>query len=300
MANASVIRPGLLVSLKSTVKGGVSYQRTELEKDETKDGQAVARWETKRVIEDKAEHEAATKCRSQALSLIRKVCSTTTFGLLCPNDQEGALDEAIKAARKLVDNHNEQSSYTQVAIFVLKGRVASDDAEAARAITSEIATLVQKMDAGITKFDPKAIREAADRARELSNMLDDSKKTKIDAAIAQARKAARDIVKRVEKNGEDTKVVMLDIQRGQIEQARIAFLDMSGESTVAAEDVTPVVEKQRFADLDVEEAPAGGAASMTRAEAIKDVKRREIEMMDELNEEQKAAAPSITVPALEV
>lgn len=252
MANASVIRPGLLVSLKSTVKGGVTYQRTELEAKKAADGQDVARWETERVIEDKDEHEAATKCRSQALSLIRKVCSTTTFGLLCPNDQEPALDAAVKAARQLVDNHNEQATHTQVAIFVLKGRVASDDAEAARAITSEIATLVQKMDAGIEKFDPKAIREAADRARELSNMLDDSKKTKIDAAIAQARKAARDIVKRVEKNGEATNIVIKDIQRGQIEQARIAFLDMSGESAPLA-DATPVVEKQRFADLDVTE-----------------------------------------------
>lgn len=257
MSNASVIRPGLLVSLKSTVKGGVSYQRIELQPDKEKvdagDEADVSRWETTRVIEDKEEYEAATKCRSMALSLIRKECNATAFGLLCPEDREAALDEAIKAARKVVDLHNEKAVHTQVAIFAIKGRVASNDAEAARAITSEIALLVQQMDAGIEKFKPDEIRKAADRARELSGMLSDEKAAKVNEAIKQARKAAREIVKRIEKEGEDRNIVLKDIQRGQIESARIAFLDMSGEADMPAEASMPAVEAQRFADLDVED-----------------------------------------------
>lgn len=251
MSNASVIRPGLLVSLKSTVVGGVSYQRIDLDAGKKEDDAEVTRWETTRVVEDPEEYERATKCRSQALSLIRRVCSSTTFGLLCPTEQEGALDEAIKNARKLVDNHNETATHTRVSIFALKGRVASDDAEAARAITQEIAQLTQAMDAGIKNFDPKAIREAADRAREMSSMLSEEKQNKINAAIEQARKAARTIVKRIEKEGEDRSVVLMDIQRGQIESARIAFLDMSGEPDAATEAL-PAVDKQRFADLEMD------------------------------------------------
>jgi hypothetical protein len=252
MSNASVIRPGLLISLKSTVVGGVSYQRIDLATDQpVADGAEVSRWETRRVIEDKAEHESAVKCRSRALAEIRKVCSATSFGLLCPSDQEGALDAAVVTARRLVDAHNDTAKHTRVGIYALKGHVASDDAEAARAITQEIAGLVVAMDAGIKEFDPSKIRDAANRARELSGMLNEEKQEKVSAAIAQARAAARTIVKRIEKEGETRETVLLDIQRGQIESARIAFLDMSGGDSDFVGEATPAVDGQRFADLDL-------------------------------------------------
>lgn len=249
MSNASTIRPGLLVSVKSTVVGGVSYTRVDLETGETPvQGTDVAEWKTKRVIEDKTEHEAAVKCRAKALGGIRAVCSATTFGLLCPNEQEGALDAAVTAARALVDAHNAIAKHTRVGVYVLKGRVASDDAEAARAITQEISSLVNQMDAGIESFNVDAIREAAKRAAEMSNMLSDDNKAKVEGAIEQARKAARMIVKRIEKEGEDRAIVIRDIQRGQIESARITFLDLSGDATPV--EALPSVSAQRFADLD--------------------------------------------------
>ncbi|HEY8926190.1 MAG TPA: hypothetical protein VIU64_17530 [Polyangia bacterium] len=255
MSKASTIRPGLLVSVKSNVAGGVSYQRIDLDTDQpAEEGKDIARWETRRIIEDKAEHERATKVRSAARALITKCCSTTSFGLLCPSDQEGALDAAIREARRIVDEFNESASHTRVTIYALKGRVASDDAEAARAITSEIAGLVQAMDAGIKAFDPKAIRDAANRARELSGMLSEEKSKKVEAAIEQARKAARTIVKRIETEGEARETVLLDIQRGQIESARIAFLDLSGDAG-QVEQPTPTTNLQRFADLDVGDEP---------------------------------------------
>lgn len=276
---STTIRPGLLVSLKSSVVGGVTYQRVNLDADVPCDdcesyrkssgaadpacatcrgsGVAVAaadadsevkRWETRRIIDDKAEHERAVKCRSAALARIRKVCSATSFGLLCPAEQEAALDIAIADARAIVDAHNAVAKSTRVSVYALKGRVASDDAEAARAITSEIGALVTRMTDGINAFDPNAIREAAKRARELSAMLSDDKAAKIDAAIEQARKAARTIVRRIEVEGEARETVLLDIQRGQIESARIAFLDLSGAGDAPA---APEIDTRRFASLDV-------------------------------------------------
>jgi|SRR5882724_815033 len=253
MSNASTIRPGLLVSLKSTVVGGVSYERVDLGRATEADSE-TSEWKTRRVIEDKVEHERAVKCRSSALAMIRRVCSTTSFGLLCPTDQEGALDAAITAARALADEHNAASKHTRVGIYALKGRVASDDAEAARAITQEISTLVQQMDAGIKAFDPTVIRDAATRARALGNMLSDDKQGKLDAAIDQARKAARTIVRRIEVEGEDRAVVLMDIARGQIESARIAFLDLGLDDADDTREatLTPSADPERFASLDVE------------------------------------------------
>ena len=85
----------------------------------------------------------------------------------------------------------------------------------------------------------------------MSSMLGDTAKEKIEGAIEQARKAARTIVKRIETEGEDRALVMMDIQRGQIESARIAFLDMSDEIK-ATTDAMPAVNAQRFADLDID------------------------------------------------
>jgi hypothetical protein len=201
------------------------------------------------VIEDKDEYERAIKARSTALSAIRRECQSTTFGLLCPEQHEGALDAAIAKARAIVEEHNATAVHTRVSVYALKGRVASNDAEAARAITSELAGLVVQMQRGIETVDAASIRDAANKAREMSAMLDDSLKGKIDGAIAQARKAARDITRRIEKNAEDKAIVLADIQRGQIESARIAFLDLSEAAPVEA---LPAIDAQRFADLDVD------------------------------------------------
>lgn len=259
MNKASVIRPGLLVSVKSSLVGGVSYQRIDLDVDTGANANAgtdaadVARWETIRTIEDPAEHERATKARAKALSMIRKECSTTAFGLLCPVDNEGALDAAIVAARKIADEHNSEATHTQIGIFVLKGRVASDDAEAARAITSEIAGLVVAMDRGISALDSSAIREAANKARDMAGMLGEAAKASVDKAIVQARAAARMIVKRIEKDGEAAAIVLADIQRGQIESARITFLDLEVRADDAVHAAAmPSVQVQRFADVAAE------------------------------------------------
>ena len=249
MSNASVIRPGLLVVVKSTVVGGVSYQRIDLETGEPPvPGADVSRWETIRTIEDQEEYHRAGKTRCDARALIRKVCSDTTFGLVCPMESEAALDDVIARARKMVDQHNATAKHTQVTIYALKGRVASDDAEAARAISQEMARLIAAMEAGIAAFDPDAIRKAASDAREMSVMLGDEAKEKAEAAIDQARKAARLIVRRLAQEGVDRVDVMKEIQRGQIESARISFLDMDapGES-----EALPAVAQQRFADLDL-------------------------------------------------
>lgn len=248
------IRPGLLVNIASSVEGGVSYQRFDIKTGEKlEDGSTHSEWNTKKVVDDEVELKRAEQTRSKARSMIAKLCTKSKFGHICSPAKEAELDAAITEARKLCDEHNsdDQNKYTQIKIYVLKGRVESNDAEAMRSITSEITDLIAKMDAGIKEFDPEKIREAANNAREMSAMLGEEAQGKVNAAIQQARKAARTIVSRIQEKGEDKAVVLMDIQRGQIESARIAFLDMS-ENDAAPQDASPVIQSQRFADLDAE------------------------------------------------
>lgn len=255
----SVLKPGLLVSLKTSVWGGVSYRRVDLEAaHETQDGAQVARWETTREIPDPAEFEAATAARNKARALVSGVCCASSFGLLCPVEREADLEAAIIEARKLADAHNAGAALSRVEVYVLAGRVAVDDVEAARAVASEVRGLLADMEAGIRAAAPERIREAANRARSVAGMLSDETAGKVQEAIKEARQAARQLVKRVEKAGEAAAVVVAELNVQAIQAARFAFLDLEAEAQ--AEGIAPTV---AALDLMPEAAPAAQAAPVS-------------------------------------
>lgn len=267
---ATMIRPGLIVCVNTRCAGGVSYSTVPLDVDgnEIPEGSSaeVVRWQTTRVTDDPAERERASKARNKALTAIKRSCARTAFGLLCPEAKEADLDAGIAEARAIAAEFNASSVFTKVTIHVLKGRVASDDRAAATAIAQEVRELMEEMQSGIQNLDAEAVREAADKAKEIGAMLAPEQAEKVSDAVAQARKAARQIVARVAKGGEDAAIVLADIQRGAIEKARIAFLDFDTEVQAAGEAM-PAVQLQRVAglDLDVQEQPSEPALASAPA-----------------------------------
>lgn len=251
-----MIRPGIMVSLKSTLRGGIEYKRTDLDASEEKSQIAadhIEKWQTVKVVQDAAESDRASKARGAARTAITKFCSNTAFGLLCPSERESELDEGIKQARKIVEEFNATSSTIQIGIFCLKGKVASSDVEAARAIGEEVRSLLAEMEKGIANLDAEGIREACKKAKAISDMLETEQQEKIGKAIELARKNARDIVRRIQKGGENAAIVLADLQRGAIINARMAFLDsaeVSETSTETQGEQMPAGNMQRFADLD--------------------------------------------------
>jgi hypothetical protein len=248
-----LLKPGILVSLKTTLSGGVNYDRRDLG-TKTVGGdeqEEVSKWETVRTIRDREEHDKGVKVRSTASSLIRRECIVSSFGLLCLTEKEAALDEAIQIGRDLADAFNEDAKHTQFNVYVLKGRIAETDEEATRAIAAEVRGLLDEMESGVRNLDVKSIREAANRARELNKMIDDSQSERMGAAIKAARKAARTIVKRVEKAKETGEAVLADIDTKAINVARFAFLDPEAEEEKGADVIQlPGVDPRRFAELD--------------------------------------------------
>jgi hypothetical protein len=247
----TLLRPGILVSLKTTLRGGVSYSRVDLDAEKP-EGRAVERWETTKIVDDPAEHKRATKARSAAGAKVRSVCAPTAFGLLCPEGDEAKLNAAIEEARAIVSAHNADARSTHVDVFVLKGRIASTDDEAARAIASDVRDLLDTMQAGIKAGDVAKIREAANKATQLGRILDPAQEEKMSQAIQTARSAARAIVKRVQKDGEDAALVIQELSTAAIERARFAFLDLD-EAPAPEGEAMPAVNVQRFAELDTDE-----------------------------------------------
>ena len=231
----STLRPGLLVSLKTSMQGNVAYSRKDIITDRVQDdGTTLAQWETEKVVTNPAELDRASKARSKARGLIRSVCSGSNFGLLCPESDRARLDDAIVAAREIVAEFNREARDTQIGIFAIVGRVAADDVEAVRAINSEIRDLLSTMEAGLKRLDVGAVREAANKAKELSAMLSPEAAEKAQRAIEVARKDARQIVKA----GEAAAMEIDEATLNAIRTSRTAFLDMDDQAEVQTPTVT--------------------------------------------------------------
>jgi hypothetical protein len=241
--NISTLRPGLLVSLKTSVQGNVKYSKTVLESEhKDPDGAERARWETERTITDKVEHEAAQEARGKASHVIRRVCTNSAFGLLCPESKTAELEAAIADARKVAEDFNSKATLTRLGVFVICGRVAQDDVEAVRAINSEIRDLLADMETGLANLDVKMVRAAAVKAKGIGQMLSPSAAEKIEVAITAARASARKIVAAGEQ-------VAAEVDRAtirRIAEQRTAFLDIDNMKEVARPSETG-----RAIDLDI-------------------------------------------------
>lgn len=234
----SVIRPGSLVSLKTTIRGGVSYARRDVVPVHAEGAAEVSTWETTRQVADAEEHRAAVEVRGRCRTLIVRHCAQSSFGLLCPMTNESALQSAIIEAQQLADEFNRGATYSRIEVFALLGRIADNDLQAARAIGAEVRDLVAAMERGIKAADPEAIREAANKARQLSGMLDPAVSGAVSDAIKAARSAAREIVRRVEKDGERAADVVAGLQLEALDRARFAVLDIE-PATVDSEAAEP-------------------------------------------------------------
>jgi hypothetical protein len=93
---------------------------------------------------------------------------------------------------------------------------------------------MESIQAGIAAADPERIREAANKARAIGGMLSEDTGKQVSEAIAQARKVARELVKRVQGAGEQAAVVVAQCNVQAIERARFAFLDLEGQAPAQA------------------------------------------------------------------
>lgn len=227
----SSLRPGLLVALNTSVKGGVSYFKRELEdRHVDEDGAERERWETERTVVDPREHEKAGVVRSKARQLIARVCVPSAFGLLCPADRAEKLNAAITEAVTMANEFNRTASVTRVGVYAMVGEFAQDDARAIRSINAELAELVETMETGLRELDVEKVRDAAKRAKPLAQMLTPAANEKIEQAVAQARDYARKIVKA----GESAAIEIDQAVLNNLRTTRGAFLDLSEAAAVEA------------------------------------------------------------------
>ena len=247
----STLRPGLLVSLKTSIAGNVNYKTLTLEGDHiTDDGARRARWETERTVTDPAEHEAAIKARSLARSKIQCVCANSAFGLLCPENKAAELEAAVAEARAIVETFNRTAALTRLSFNLIAGKIAPDDVEAIRAINSEMSDLLASMAEGLQNLDVGKVRDAANKARSVGAMLTPEAQESVQAAIDVARKTARQIVQA----GEEGTVEIDRAAIRKVLESRTAFLDLddNGVEVQAPQPVARPVDVNLDQEMDAE------------------------------------------------
>jgi hypothetical protein len=238
----TTLRPGLLVAVRTSIKGNVHYSTKDLPLDfqayeDSATVAAVTKWETTKVVADPEEQERATKARSNARSAIQTVCAKSDFGLLCPLDKEAKLDAALDVALAIVREFNDTTNITKLSFNVLRGKIEADDVRAIRAINQEMRDLVDAMGEGMRNLDVETIRNAANKARSVSQMLTPQAQERIKGAIDLARKTAREIVKAGETGAAEVDRLAI----AKLSEARTAFLDVDIAGDVQAPEAAAPV-----------------------------------------------------------
>jgi hypothetical protein len=121
--STTTLKPGLLVSLKTTISGNRSSHKSVLEpKTIGDDGAERESIKTDTTTLDPAEQETAEQTRRRCRSLIEAVCSSSSFGLLCPENRIPALEQAIDDAQTLANKFNTAAALTRINIYNLRSR----------------------------------------------------------------------------------------------------------------------------------------------------------------------------------
>jgi hypothetical protein len=237
MVNIARIKPGLLVSVKTRQHGGVSYTKRDIEAPRmTESGAQVSRWETDKFVYDPDETERAQQVANRARYLVTRNCVKTEMQqLLCPNERREELRLAVAEARALVAEFNETASFTEIQIDVWVGEIVDNGVDAAQQIFASQQAFLTEMIDGLKEMDPKKVRAAINKSRDLGQMMSGQ----ANQMLIEATRVAEAARQRIIAAGENA-IVALDLEAiGKIGSVRNSFLDFDYAASAVEDQVVP-------------------------------------------------------------
>lgn len=238
-----VLKPSILLGVGIHRSGGVHYARKILEEYESGEGE-VKEWNTVKTIDDKKDLEDAERAASKLRRMVGKLCARTSFGYLCPLEKEGDLDDLLAEMRHEAREVTLGLKTCALTVSFIKGRIAANDADAAKALTAEIGSFLTQLTDAIASADVKLIRHVLVEARGLDTLLAPAQSSLLQEAVAEAREAAKTIRKEMEKKGRSKELVVQGLALSAIDSARMCFLELA---EVSEPSRLPSVDASRFA-----------------------------------------------------
>jgi hypothetical protein len=249
------MKPSYLVSVKTSLNGGIQYNRKDVRDEHLEDGSEEQEWNTTKVISDPEEYKVATLLRAKVAGMISNKCKLTPFGLICPEGEIETVQLTEQLAQLEVEEYNINAKYTTISLNVMMGYIASDDVQAAQRIAKQMRDLATEMKRCVRAGDIEGIREAAKTANQMRAILGEEEKARVSLAVKEARDAARTITKEVVKNGKKVDAVVPALKVGAISKMRLAFIDIdegdASKNGKAKKDKLPTANVKRMAGVEI-------------------------------------------------
>lgn len=221
------LRPAILVSLATSVKGGSTSERLDLDAH-LEGASKVEKWQTTKTVFDPEEHRRAGETRKSIRRLFEGVARWTPFGLVVELEREAELREAVAQAEALAAEFNAGATHSRVKFSWLPARIdqGGNAADAVIAIRQEIGGLMEDLERASRAGEVESIRDISNRATSLGKLLAEGSPGtgQLGVAVEEARRVARAVVRRVEKAGERLEDVLTESNLAPVSAARFLFL----------------------------------------------------------------------------
>lgn len=188
------IEPCIVVRDTLTVERAVRYDRRNHTVTNNPDGSEDATWEGKRHYKNRQEAQQADRIYAQARSKLRSVCLRTDLGFICPESKKAELDQAIEAARKVVEDANAGFQYCHVnfRVVLLELKPANEDGVAI--LRESLERTTKAVQEALADFDVKKARTLLATTKQFMDVLaDPASKQALITVREEARKVAAEV-----------------------------------------------------------------------------------------------------------
>ncbi len=272
------IKPGILVTEWLHRQGGVHYKREELQ-NYLEAEKRVREWKTFSIIDNEAEYKERTRVISAAYAKLRRICVTTSVGLICPRSKEKELRELVTEIRGEIAAFNNVAKTCEISGRWGFFEIDENNQAAIAAIADHVAEIADAVDKAITQTDLEALRKAPVKflrnmspeaiidlpaaeqnailarvraelirtaiadAKHFDSIITDDVASEVKVMVKKARKIARDLCKRVEKKNEALENVLSEVDISGIRKLRASFVmaAFKADQKAAAADKPPQV-----------------------------------------------------------
>lgn len=205
MARPSAIRISdlFLVTEASSSELGVRYEREVL--SEKRVGEREERlYQTRRVIENRAEAQRARAVYEQARARLRNVCTRTVLGLVCPTAREAELRAAIDDIEAMVAAANRELTLCRVDYTVVPIRIEHENSRAQDALERELRQYLERLLAASEAYDPEELRRILRSGKGLESLVEDpTLRAGLEEISGSARRTARAMTRRIKEHAGD-------------------------------------------------------------------------------------------------
>ena len=249
----------IVVVVRCSVKGGVSYQISE---EETRQEGAAehSEWKTEKTISDVEERKAALNTAQRIRRSFGRLGVPLDIGIVIPMARMSDYEEQHAANRKEVDGFNATSTYSRLSYVALPIIVGTSE-EAARYVMESIRDALQVLRDSLTDGDVQRAKDALRELKGVDQILRREFSEQAAEAVKEAQSQVRAMGKRLKERQESTpgiKKLGPDETRAKAaDRIAAAVFAIEGEPPEEIEIETPALDRLRGSVAEQEEQDDG-------------------------------------------